>query len=547
MKKHYEQIVRDSVSRVERSLRVQVMDPNDPAYGAFRNPEYVTEPKWTIYRLTTMCAVYLNRDTGFYHDSALFERIMLGFAYIVRMQREDGTFDLVNCNFHAAPDTAFCVKRLMPLFRYLEAHRFDDQTETLYETVRGIIKRGAEGMARGGFHTPNHRWAIASNLMECFDIFGEERWRARAQEYLAEGIDNNEYGEYAERSAGNYNRVNNDAMITLAKRTGDHQYYEYAVKNLRMMLNYIEPDGTMFTNNSTRQDRGVKVLPRNYYLEYLEMGDMFGIPEFLDMANFIIDSALAHGHRTPDVLMHLMAEPHLIDIEHEGCGVPAQYQQFYAESGIARMRRGDWSYSVVEGCPGFFYFQRGALACGLKIGVGFFEHRAFQGGALRRTENGYILEQTMHGWYYEPNGKAGDTTDWWKMDNAARAKQAGPDLHLCVEIVEQEDGVDLTVTADGIDRALPRFEIAFDAPCTVEGDGFFLQGEPGKQMIAKSGMVKVSRGGDCIEVGPAFAGHHYVGGKFGSAAPSGTHFTVYFTDTTCFARTISFRARPADY
>ena len=33
-----------------------------------------------------------------------------------------------------------------------------------------------------------------------------------------------------------------------------------------------------------------------------------------------------------------------------------------------------------------------------------------QGGALRRTENGYILEQTMHGWYYEPNGKAGDTT-----------------------------------------------------------------------------------------------------------------------------------------
>ena len=196
-------------------------------------------------------------------------------------------------------------------------------------------------MARGGFHTPNHRWAIASNLMECFDIFGEERWRARAQEYLAEGIDNNEYGEYAERSAGNYNRVNNDAMITLAKRTGDHQYYEYAVKNLRMMLNYVEPDGTMFTNNSTRQDRGVKVLPRNYYLEYLEMGDMFGIPEFLDMANFIIDSALAHGRRTPDVLMHLMAEPHLDVYKRQPQGDLGQRDERSAGRLFQERRRGD--------------------------------------------------------------------------------------------------------------------------------------------------------------------------------------------------------------
>lgn len=59
---------------------------------------------------------------------------------------------------------------------------------------------------------------------------------------LKEGNDCNEDGEYAERSAGNYNRINNDAMIMLAVATGDESYYAPVLRNLEMMLTYIDPD-----------------------------------------------------------------------------------------------------------------------------------------------------------------------------------------------------------------------------------------------------------------------------------------------------------------
>ena len=73
----------------------------------------------------------------------------------------------------------------------------------------------------------------------------------RRRGILKEGNDCNEDGEYAERSAGNYNRINNDAMIMLAVATGDESYYAPVLRNLEMMLTYIDPDDSIFTNNST--------------------------------------------------------------------------------------------------------------------------------------------------------------------------------------------------------------------------------------------------------------------------------------------------------
>ena len=83
---------------------------------------------------------------------------------------------------------------------------------------------------------------------------------------LAEGIDCNEDGEYAERSAAIYNCVNNNAMIDLGTCTGKEEYFDHAVRNLRMMLTYMEPDGTVFTANSTRQDNGKRSYPSGLLL-----------------------------------------------------------------------------------------------------------------------------------------------------------------------------------------------------------------------------------------------------------------------------------------
>jgi hypothetical protein len=56
-------------------------------------------------------------------------------------------------------------------------------------------------------------------------------------------------------------------------------------------------------------------------------------------------------------------------------------------------------------------------------------------------------------------------------------------------------------------------------------------------------MVTATRGDYAIEVGPAFNGHDFVAGKFGSEGRSPQCFTVYFTDTTEFERTVTIKAK----
>ena len=291
MRKHYERILHDSEGRVQRYLDIQILDENSPFCGGFPKADSLAEPKTAIYRATTMTACYLNPESRYYLDAELGRRLTLALAFVRRSQRPGGYFDLINCNFFSGPDTAFCTKRLLPAYVYLckvvdgalpaapEAKAAAAELKPKYEA---IIRDAADALCHCGFHTPNHRWAIASVLMLCAKLFDKPECRTAAEAILKEGNDCNEDGEYAERSAGNYNRINNDAMIMLAVATGDESYYAPVLRNLEMMLTYIDPDDSIFTNNSTRWDMGKKIYPREYYLEYLYMGYTCRKPELLE-------------------------------------------------------------------------------------------------------------------------------------------------------------------------------------------------------------------------------------------------------------------------
>ncbi len=543
MRKHYELMLADAVRRVRKSMRLQVMDKeNVQKYGGFLDSKGIVQPKFAIYRMVTMAAVYMNEESALYQNKELYERILLALDYIKREQRENGCFDLVDCNFFSGPDTAFCVKRMIPMFEYVRKHKDAPGASEFERRLNEIIYAGAKGMVAGGFHTPNHRWAIASNLLKCWQLFGDEEFKTAAEKYLAEGIDCTSEGEFAERSAGNYNRINNDAMITIGDVLGDDTYYHYAEANLTMMLTYLEPDDSIFTNNSTRQDRGVKVYPRDYYFEYLLMGHKFGNQTFLAAANYIMDLCVRLNH-LPDFLIYFMNLPELIGVEYEKSEIPTSYNRFYKESEIVRIRKDAYSYTVLNHASNFCYFQHGTLAMSVKIGASFCEHRAFKSEEIRQTEHGYHLEQTMHGWYYLPFGGYQGTTDWWKMDNAKREKLVGPDLHFEVAVEEAEGGIDIHVKADGVDRAPLRLEFAFDAGAAITNEAFSLEGEAGAYITAKQGTVTASKGDYAIEVGPAFGTHDFVAGKFGSEGRNPHCFTVYFTDSTCFEHTIHIRAK----
>lgn len=546
MEKHYRKMIEDTQDRVLKSLQIQVMDEKNPRYGGFEEDSGIVQAKFSIYRVASMTAAYCNGDTVYYQSEKVLRRILLGLDYIRRVQHENGLFDYVTCNFFSAPDTAFCVKKLLPVYQFL-SQKAGEETLSLGErlilkNLEPIVRNGARGLLEGGFHTPNHRWAIASVLMTCWKLFDDPEMKEAACAYLKEGIDCNEDGEYSEKSAGNYNRINNDAMIMLSKATGDPAYEQHAIRNLKMMLTYWEPDDSIFTANSTRFDKDRLIYPKDYYMEFLEMGVKYGIPEFLRMCNTIFEIVDRHHITSPDFLIWLMLDPGLRAIEVEGSYACPDFHCFYEASGIARGRQGRFTYTVMNGKSNFFYLHNGTMKLEMKVAGSFCEHRAFQSQNMEHISQGeYHLSQTMKGWYYLPFREKPQTSDWWKMDHASREKKLGPDMQIDVWVREREDGVDVRVKTSGVEGAPWRIELAFGGVNFLTNDYLDMPLSGSEVLVLKQDYAELTNGKDTLIVGPCFGEHHFTEGKEDSETKTPGAATLYLTAYTPFDRTIEIR------
>lgn len=553
MRAHYEQMVKDTDGRIKKTFRLQNMDKSSRFFGGVPEDNGIYQAKSTIYKTTALIAGYVNKDSKYCGKAEILERINLALSYIEGCQHESGLFDYVTCNFNSAPDTAFCIKKLIPTLELLRKIQADDASEyvaqglkdnlkEVTERVESIVCRGAKGLLLGGFHTPNHRWAIASVMAYSGMLFNLPELKERAGIYLNEGVDCNDDGEFSEKSAGNYNRVNNDAMIMLTESLGDEKYEAYALRNLKMMLTYFEPDDSVFTANSTRFDKDRLIFPKDYYLEYLKMGVKYDIPRFLDMANCIFDIVADKEITSPDFLTQLMLRPDLITLEHSGSGYNTDYEVFYKESGILRRRRGDLSVTVMNGKSNFLYVHTGTIKLEMKVGGSFCEHRAFKSETMTKEQDGsYHLHQTMHGWYYLPFEEKPDTSDWWKMDNAHRPMKMGPDVDIDVVVKEVENGVDVNVKTKGIEGAPWRIELAFGGIERISNEHMSMAVTGDEVIVLRDGYFQASNKKDMLTVGPAFGEHHFTEGKEDSEAKTPGAATVYFTDYTSFDHTIQIR------
>ena len=542
MRAHYERVVRDTEKRVQHALRTQNLDKTSPYYGAYVMPNGVYMQKHALYQIASLAAAYCNADCCYYHDEKILDSMLLGLDYVASTQHENGLFDFITCNFFSAPDTAFCIGIILPMYKYLVRQaQLTDGEQLLKERMGKIIHAGGRGLLLGGFHTPNHRWAIAGLLAQCGKLFDEPDLTQAAFQYLNEGIDCNEDGEYSEKSAGNYNGVNNQAMLFLAEALGDDSLEQHVIRNLRMMLTYWEPDNSIFTANSTRFDKDRLVYPDGYYFFYLYIGAKYHIPEFIAMANYAFQIIFEKNLLSPDLLGRFMLHPELVDLESPLCGTPTQYKAYYADSGIARVRRDNFSYTVMKDKSNFLYVHNGSVKLAVKIGGSFCEHRAFKAEKMWEENGEFHLHQTMRGWYYLPFAEKPATSDWWQMDNASRPKKMGPDMDIDVIVRDTENGIDVDIRTSGVEGAPWRVELAFSGIDRIENDHMTMPIHGDEVIVLKNGFFTVSNGHASMEVGPCFGNHHFTEGKEDSEAKTPGCATVYLTDYTAFHHVISIR------
>ncbi len=513
-------------------------------YGGIRSG--ILEAKPTIYALATAVAVYNSDSSRFYHQQELYDAVNLALDFVRRLQREDGSFDFPSCNFKSAADTSFCFKRLYGAYRLLV--RYDDgslQLKQLREKYLALMHRSLEAVASGGFHTPNHRWGITAALIQGAGLFREEtefadRLQKQAARYLAEGIDGDEDGEYAERSTGNYNAVVNNAMMALFRETGDESYLGYVRRNLGMMLYYIDPDDTIFTENSTRQDRGKQSYADKYFYQYLFLCSHEGQDIFDGAAHKIIQDNKERGDLAPDCLHIIMDDEKMMNHSFMHYGFLKTYRKFFKNSGVLRVKNPIYGYTAVRGKSSFLHIKSSFLAVGVKLGESYCDIRNFIPQALVEKEKGCVLKGTAEGWFYLPFEQSPGTSDWWKMDHSRRERLINSQVETQVQVEELEDGLELTIRTQGLDRIPMRLELNIPAGTTVAHDAFWLKAAAGEGMILRDGIVTLEHEGKRMTAGPGF-GEHEFQGHYSGEEKNTEGYTIYCNAYTPFERKFTIR------
>ena len=530
---HFEEMLAVHDKETARILSIQALNERDDSFGAFAEENGFIDTRHCGFLLAHLCVSYLAPESDYFLKDVVKDALQAAFSYLLGHQRPGGCLDLTSCNFSSAPDTAFTMNAVINAWLLLEK-RQEKETAWLRPLLVQLLESCCEGVMNGGFHTPNHRWAIAACLKHAARICGREDFSRKADVYLGEGLDIDENGEFAERSTGTYNAVNDDQMLRLYLATGDRTYLEAARSNLYMMLSYIDPDGSVFTQNSTRQDNGKKVYLEGYWGLYLLTGYLLGDEDLAAYSEYCWQTARAHG-KMPDFLPWLLLYP---DLEAYGRKKPfdlkriTSYRKYYPASRIARARMGDYSLTVMAGRPNFLYFQHGENTVYLVIYQNVCAQRNFIPETMEETPSGFRLTARAESWYYLPYGGNGPaTSDWWAMDNGNTREKLVPDaLDTSVEVVLSPDGVDLLFSWQGLTHVPIRLEWGFLPNLTLRNEHFRLKTFPGGSLYLMGGSLQADQGKEnAITISPAF-GCHSVENRMGGAYPqSSEHFTVFMT------------------
>lgn len=556
MKRYIDYLIRSEEHRVDEMLFLQIKDKNDLCYGLMRGD--VIEAKPTIYMMATALALYLNSRSRYYKSEKLMEALQLAADGVARVQRKSGYIDYPCCNFFSAPDTSFCYKRLNDGYRLMKKYQDVADTTILQKKYLAIMRMAAEAIRDGGFHTPNHRWGICAALMQAAKLFADDTEFAkslmdRTVLYLQEGIDGNSEGEYAERSTGNYNAVVNNAMMAMYQCSKDVKYLGYVERNLNMMMYYIEPNDMVFTQNSTRQDQGKEIFMDKYLYQYLYLLAYDGTDGFIKLtpeeharfdgaAHQIIKGCAETGRQAPNCIHLLMIYDKTLDYTFENCGFLKTYHKLFKEAGVLRVKKENYSYTVMKNRSAFLYFNVNGLEAFLKIGESYCEIRNFVPDEMDVQEGKTVLSHTARGWYYLPWKEKQNTSDWWQMDHKKRDLMITSDLHTQVVITELADGLEISVDTDGLERLPLRMELCVPSQTTLENDHFCMETVAGKSMVLSDDYVTMTKGLTSIEFGPGACEHHFKGHYSGEEV-NADGYTIYCNTYTPTKRVYTLKVK----
>lgn len=512
-------------------------------------------------------ASYCQPDSEYYRSKILLALLEKNIDQLLKKQYPNGALDSGG-NRQSTPDTAFLLDHLCPSAFVLNKQVFGE-LDIVKEKLKKFLLCAGEGLKTGGVHTPNHRWEISSVLARLYSLFHDESYVKRIDEWLAEGIDINEDGQYSERSR-NYSVVVDNSLLTIGRILNRTSLFESVKKNLETTYYYMESNGELVTLDSRRQDQNNSISISLYYLAYRYMSFYYHDDTLAAVTNEIetlpdFEKVVLSGS-----LIFFMENTLLLNELKTNKNIQTNYEKLFALSGLGRIRRENITASIFGGNdkpvaissgrssnPTFFTFRKGsAILDYARLSTSFFNTGYFRSDGLIKDGNKFILHETKDAYYYQPlpaekrnaNGdyKLSESLDrrfWSKMDFESRPKTI---LSLETNIaIEEENGIfKINIEVTGPKEVEVTLEFCFRQGGKLEGVTPALEND---DYFLKEGNAKYQFGADAIEIGPGIGMHNNIrrldgeeySTHFGTIKGKGMH--VYLTGLVPFKHSITIK------
>ncbi len=522
--------VRVNDQRVERYLERQNTDPESRWRGALAGATGLHEVGSAGGVLAAGTAAFHHPDSKYHRDPTLRKRLKLAADHIARVQTPDGNFDLLVTNFNSPPDTAF-IMRNVGTAAYL-AREHDDQE--LFGWMEPAMQKGAEGLRVGGIHTPNHRWVACAALAQLQEVLGRPELVERIDQWLIEGVDIDEDGQYSEQSTTVYNAHVDHCLVTVAHKLGRPELLEPVRRNLETMLHLMHPGYEVVTEISRRQDRNTvgNMGPYWFSLRYLARTDDDGRFESVARAFEPERGSLAW----------LMEYPELWAPGPQPQPPPDDYAKHFAHSNLVHIRRGKTSASIIpRDNSRFFAVRRGdAVVSGVRVAAAFFGKAQFVPSQAQQRDGVWTMQQSLEGPYFQPFGD-GRKQPWgveqWYELRAERERTEVAKFHYRAQVEEVANGFDVRIRATGTEWVPLAVEVNLRPGGEIEGVVAAPDAEDA--FLLEDGFATFRRGGDVLRFGPGIAETRYT--QVRGAEPKLSGPSVYLTAYTPFDRTLEFR------
>lgn len=490
-------VVRRNDEAVDRQLQQQVTAPDSRWRGAVPNEHglYMAASGGGVINYAG--ASYLCPQSRYHRDPRVKNAIRLAADFLVRSQTPDGNIDLEITNFNSPPDTGFVVWNVAEIAS--AARRLGDAE--IEAMLKPFLLNAARGMAKGGVHTPNHRWVICSALAQIHALWPDPAYVRRIDQWLAEGIDIDEDGQWDERSTTIYNTVSNRAFVLMAVKLRRPELLDPVRKNLDSMLHLLHPGYEVVTEISRRQDLNQRGTMGRYWYPLATLARTDKNGQYETLARHFED-----GHAG---LGTVLDQPELLAPGPPPAGIPESYVKTFKTIPLVRVRRGLTSASILTGgASRFFTLRRGtAVVEAVRFASAFFGKAQFVPSAWERQGDAYVLTQELEGPYWQPLSPpvqvaAGE----WGRSRSRRVASEVCKLRQTATIAETPTGFRVRIQSSGTDGVPLAIEIGLREGGQLSGCEKLSAGS----WLLSSGQAAYRHEGHTIRFGPGLGLHKYV-------------------------------------